>query len=305
MTPFLRPPVTWLDAPAWGIRNACEPDRTHIERLIDSARWRHQHLDWSDALSLLGSEPFLLACERGRPVACLACPPDHPDLTWVRLFALAGGRDLSAAWSSLCAESQRKLREMGVKQVWALATYTWLPPLLAETGFLAAGGVVFLECDGAPTEIPRLSLGRIRPLTPADWPGVLALDQRAFEPAWALSTASLHAAASQAAIATVIDADGRLLGYQISTRSAYGVHLARLAVDPDVQAHGLGACLVADTLTQAGRMGMPRVSVNTQSDNSVSRRLYVRMGFRETGQEFPVFRLDLAQSRAAIEASHA
>jgi len=31
------------------------------------------------------------------------------------------------------------------------------------------------------------------------------------------------------------------------------------------------------------------VSVNTQSDNARARELYVRLGFRETGQLYPVF----------------
>lgn len=286
-----RPDSSRFDPAAWEIRAAGAVDRLQLTRLIDTARWRHQHLDWTDALSLLGQQPFLLAYERARPVACLACPPDLPELTWLRLFALAGGRDLGEAWSALWPAARLQLQEAGVREAWALATYTWLLPLLAETGFRAAGGVVFLESSETPIEPPRAALGKIRTMTRNDWSGVLSLDHRAFEPAWRLSQAGLQAASAQSAMATVIESDGRLLGYQISTSSAFGVHLARLAVEPEVQAHGLGTALVADTLVQAARLGTARISVNTQSENSVSRRLYARMGFRETGQEFPVLRL--------------
>jgi ribosomal protein S18 acetylase RimI-like enzyme len=263
----------------------------HLDRLIDTARWRHQHLDWTDALSLLGQQPFLLAWERSRPIACLACPPDLPRLTWLRLFALSGGRDLGEAWSALWLAASRELQAAGVTEAWALATYTWLIPLLSSAGFQAAGGVVFLEFSGAPPKPRRTAMGKVRSMTEGDWPGVLSLDQRAFEPAWRLSLGGLRAATAQAAIATVIEHDGRLLGYQISTSSAFGLHLARLAVEPEVQARGLGTALVEDTLAQAARLGMARISVNTQSENGVSRRLYARLGFREIGQEFPVFRL--------------
>ena len=68
---------------------------------------------------------------------------------------------------------------------------------------------------------------------------------------------------------------------------------ARLAVDPASQGQGLATALVGDVLREFVRRGQDRLTVNTQEDNGRSRRLYRRLGFRETGDIFPVYQIDL------------
>jgi len=72
-----------------------------------------------------------------------------------------------------------------------------------------------------------------------------------------------------------------------------GAHLARLAVRPSLQSRGLGRALVADLVQQAERHGMYRLTVNTQSDNAASLALYKKTGFRETGERYPVYQLQV------------
>jgi len=131
----------------------------------------------------------------------------------------------------------------------------------------------------------------IRGMLQYDLPAVAAVDAAAFEPLWQNSLPSLERAYPQAVLATVVEADGRVLGYQLSTRNPLGAHLARLAVLPGLQGRGLGRALVADLIQQAEWHGMFHLSVNTQSDNSASLRLYKRIGFRETGERYPVYQI--------------
>jgi ribosomal-protein-alanine N-acetyltransferase len=94
-------------------------------------------------------------------------------------------------------------------------------------------------------------------------------------------------------LATVAEADGQILGYQLSTRNPLGAHLARLAVRPEMQGRGLGRALIADLIQQAERHGMYHLTVNTQSDNLSSLALYKKIGFSETGERYPVYQLQV------------
>jgi ribosomal protein S18 acetylase RimI-like enzyme len=80
-----------------------------------------------------------------------------------------------------------------------------------------------------------------------------------------------------------------IIGYQISTTSAMGGHLARLAVLPAYQGRRIGYALLNDLLRQFVYRGIFRVTVNTQSDNLASLKLYEKAGFERTGERYPVY----------------
>ena len=103
----------------------------------------------------------------------------------------------------------------------------------------------------------------------------------------------LAEAITQASSASLIEDQGEVLGYQITTSSPFGAHLARLAVQPSHQREGLGTALVNDAIESIQQIGLGQLSVNTQEKNTSSRRLYEKLGFRTTGKEFPVFEIQL------------
>jgi len=161
---------------------------------------------------------------------------------------------------------------MGTSRISALATRTWLRPLLEDTGFAPTNEMIFFEWDGGPLDPVRQST--IRDMLPEDLPEVQAVDERAFQSPWQHSQKALEQA---------------LEGYQISTASALGAHLARLAVEPRYQGRGIGRELVLHALTALGRLGLGRMTVNTQADNLPSQRLYQSLGFRETGMRIRLY----------------
>jgi len=118
---------------------------------------------------------------------------------------------------------------------------------------------------------------------------VRQVDASAFKVLWQNSQPSLEMALKQASIATVAEDGTGLLGYQISTTSHMGGHLARLAVLPAYQGRKIGNALVNDLLRQFVRRGIFRVTVNTQADNLISLKLYEKMGFLRTGETYPVY----------------
>jgi ribosomal protein S18 acetylase RimI-like enzyme len=122
-----------------------------------------------------------------------------------------------------------------------------------------------------------------------DLPQVVETDNSAFHPLWQNSLETLQLALSQALFATVAENSHGILGYQITTGHGQRAHLARLAVRPEAQGQGAGRALLSDLFTKVTRDGIIRLSVNTQSDNATSLSLYKKMGFRRTGEEYPVF----------------
>jgi ribosomal-protein-alanine N-acetyltransferase len=244
---------------------------------------------------LLGESPFYVAAEQQHLTGCLACPPDIPEIAWIRLFVAEPGRAIHALWDALWGMAREAAREAGAHVAAALPTSEWMPPLLEGAGFRKVNEVIFLERDSGAAAPAGHSPVSIRTLRASELPSVTEVDHRAFHPLWQLSEHALAMALSQSMLATVAEKDGRIVGYQITTLSSAGAHLARLAVDPPLQRGGIGSLLVADALYQLRRRRLGRVSVNTQADNHVSQRLYTRLGFAPNGQAFPVYTLPLGK----------
>ena len=266
-------------------------DRQAISSLVFYENHAHRHLDWRHPLDWLGSPYFWLMEENGRALAALACPPDPPGIAWVRLFAFGGQVSALEAWSSLWELARGEIARRGGAQVGVIAMQGWMRELLARTEFDRLQSVVMLEWKGRPVLEPSLPTGvSLRPLAESDLPAAEQVDAEAFDPLWHISLDNLRRAFSQAIVATVIESQGRLLGYQLSTGKPLGAHLARLAVRKEAQGFGLGAALVADLLGQMRRRGAALITVNTQNDNHASLAVYRKMGFLRTGEEYPVFR---------------
>lgn len=268
-----------------------------VERLIAHAPWSHIHLDWLDPTNLIDQKPFILASQGNKLVGTLGCPPDLPSATWVRTFVASKGYDVEEVWEVLWAEGLSQLRLMEVGRVAALALEDWFEHLIQKAGFKRTNAVIFYEIEldlGARVSAANGDpIHRLRPIRITDTEAILELDKRAFEPIWQLSADSLAVAMIQATSASLIEDQGKVLGYQITTSSPFGAHLARLAVLPTHQREGLGTALVNNAIESVLETGLGQLSVNTQEKNTSSRKLYKKMGFRTTGKEFPVFELEL------------
>jgi ribosomal protein S18 acetylase RimI-like enzyme len=281
------------------VRPAAEADREAIADLLSTSRWKHQHLDWADALGLIIQQPLLTAFEGSRLIGVMSFPPDQPGVAWLRMFVVARSHSPKTVWDRMWPRATVVAAQASIEELAALDIGGWLHPMLERSGFLRTTEVIFMEWSGSrPPDSPRRIEG-LRRLEEQDLEELASLDRRAFGPIWQHSRKVLSLALKQASLASVVERDGRLIAYQISTASVYGAHLARLAVDPEWQNQGIGADLAIDVLSQLVRQGFTRVSLNTQADNAQSLRLYHRLGFSETGQRFPVFQLRITRPAVA------
>lgn len=275
------------------VRVARQSDQAQIANLLYFEPYVHRHLDWRGPLEWLGVPEYWVVEQSGMVVSALASPIDPEGVAWLRLFANVSTVPLDVSWKMLWETVQTTLRGRELI-VGAITTSEWFSALLAETGFTGKQQIVVLEQRALPFRQQLVPEGvSFRPMTETDLPAVTRVDAAGFAPLWRNSQAALHSGFIQAGFATVALFNGEVVGYQISTRNAFGAHLARLAVLPKLQGRGIGYALVQELLNDTRRAGLFRLTVNTQNDNHSSLALYQKIGFELTGEQYTVFTHEL------------
>jgi ribosomal-protein-alanine N-acetyltransferase len=277
-------------------RPAVPADRNALLALMRYERYVHSHLDWKPAEEWLGSQPYLVA-ERGRRImAAIACPPDPPDTAWIRLFATVGDAPPDAHWDLLWPAAQEALAARQVRLAAALGLEDWFGPLCLRAGFQRTHSVVVLSRHRGPLESqpgPAPDV-HVRQARPADYDSIAATDLAAFTPPWQMSAALMSQAIPLADLITVAEIDHQIVGYQLTTPSNQGAHLARLAVLPAWQGNGIGNALVRHLIDTYNRRNIRELTVNTQDSNTASLSVYRRLGFTPMGLSYPVYQLNIA-----------
>jgi ribosomal protein S18 acetylase RimI-like enzyme len=273
------------------IRRATDQDRQPLANLIHFETHVHRHLDWRPPLDWIHSQPYLVGECQGGVCFALVCPPDPPQVAWIRLFAVAHSISVAQAWQVAWPVALAELSSLHQPEIAAMANEGWFRQVLAQSGFCHSQNIVTLVWHGG-SRLPQPASFAIRLMMVDDLTSVCALDAAAFAPLWRNSAQALAVAFRQAALATVVEAAGDLIGYQISTASAVGGHLARLAVHPAWQGRGVGYALVYDVLRHFSAQGARHISVNTQDNNYASLSLYQKTGFVLTDEAIPVYQLN-------------
>lgn len=275
------------------VRPADLNDHQRLSNLIFFETRSHRHLDWRSPLEWLGDRFFWTVEDGSQLTAALACPEETKGIAWVRLFVHSAAWSAENAWTVLWEAAKADIARAGRARVAAIAQHSWFQKLLEAGGFENRQSIVMLEWTYQPWAAREADGVRIRRMTEADLPDVTAVDGAAFDPLWHNSQETLRRALSQSLFATVIEDAGGIIGYQLTTGAGPRAHLARLAVHPAAQGRGVGKSLLGDLFDRLVQNGQLRLSVNTQSDNHVSLRLYQRMGFLRTGEAYPVYTFDV------------
>ncbi len=278
------------------VRPAEAKDRPQLTNILHFETYVHRHLDWRPPLDWLGHAPFLVIEDANRVKAAIACPPDPPDVAWIRLFATTNSTTSMQAWELFWPQIQTHFAKHNQNiYLAAIPLQNWFEKLLQDCDFSHSHDVVMQICEDTKKDIPTPSkAASIRPMVAADIKEVAEVDAASFDTLWHNSLDALQLAFTQAAIASVAEQDGHIVGYQISTPSPVGVHLARLAVLPRAQGQGIGYAIVADLLKNFPGSREQSVSVNTQHDNKASLALYEKAGFKRTGETYPIYQLQLS-----------
>lgn len=249
----------------------------------------HRHLDWLSPLEWVGQQPLLAVRQNNRLVAAISCPPDPPQVAWIRLFVVSSKITPERAWNMLWHETRQRFNAAPPVLAAAMPLNQWFRKLLETSGFDQTEQVVGLLWRHGDMSKARKTGVDIRDMTPGDLDIIARMDQAAFVPLWQNSRMALASAFSQSAVATVAEISHQVVGYQISTAASQSGHMARLAVLPSHQGKGIGYALVRDALERFTSRGVSTVTVNTQGHNLSSLAVYRKAGFEISGETFPVY----------------
>jgi ribosomal-protein-alanine N-acetyltransferase len=125
----------------------------------------------------------------------------------------------------------------------------------------------------------------LRPMTTADLPGVLVLEDELFgDEAW---SAEMLAGELEQQPASrhylVAEEDGAIAGYGGLLAAGTQADVVTLAVAGRRWGQGLGSVLLEALLAEAARRGATEVFLEVRTDNDRAQQLYRRYGFRQIG----------------------
>lgn len=267
-------------------------DYQDIRILMQESYYMHRHLDWRHPLDILGQQPYwVIEDNRGEIVAALACPPYPPGTAWINFFAVNSLTRPERVWSLLLENALKNCPFPGIQTLAVLPTQPWFIRFLPDHQFSHSQDVIMLEWDD---KLPADKNSEeqhsfIRSMEQADLSAVLTLDNQSFSSLWQLSGDSLKAAYQDSVYAKVFVQEGCVTGYLIANLTHLGGHISRLAVSRPRRTTGIGSCLVRDALSHFLKIGINKVTVNTQDNNEASLALYRAANFRLTGEKVPVF----------------
>jgi ribosomal protein S18 acetylase RimI-like enzyme len=284
------------------VRGATQADADGVMRLLRLGVYVHVHIDWRPPGEWLGTPGFVV-CEKapkgynkrgererasGEFAGCLAIGAEPLPAAWVRVAAVDSNDGLEQT-QAMFAGILERLDPAITEIAWFLTDY-WPLLWLEQLGFEPVNEVIAFRKDdlaippySAPADL------QLRPVLLEELPALAAIEAAAFEPRWRHSARDLSRAWRQSISFDVALIDGRPVAFQLSTGSGNMAHLSRMTVHPDYQGRGIGGALLARAIDGYWLQNLRNVSLNTQSDNLASQRLYERFGFRPTGYTYPVW----------------
>jgi len=186
------------------------------------------------------------------------------------------------------------LRQRNVAQLAWLLMESWPRTWLEEMGvFLVNEIETYVQEETAVPPITPNPHLQIRPVQADDLDALACLEAAAYEPLWQHSAHALQLAQPQSFSFDVALLSNEIAGFQLSSRTDAGVHLARLTVNPVYQGYGVGSALLLQALSGYHQRGLHTISLNTQIDNRSSQALYKKFGFRASGVRLPVWLKEL------------
>ena len=246
--------------------------------------WWEEHL----------ADDLFIVIERDRAVAgVLFAWPDESPVAWVRLAALDDELDADQ-WLDLALPSVLDgLRRLGTQKLAWMDYDGWAEPYLEARGFKQLTHVITLaKFDRALPQANATDV-YVRPAADADIPTVASVDRAAFTPHWWYSELTLLRRAAISSYFVVAEVADRVVGYAEGDLRLPVAHLNRIAVLPAYQSRNIGTLLLCDALRAFWKFGAKQISLNTQTDNQYSQRLYRRFEFEPTGDRVTVWELAL------------
>jgi len=270
----------------WLVRQASRADEGWLKRLMADAQRVVLQFSESSLGNYLPQEPFLLAEDAGQIKGFLAWAVRLPQQGSLAAAGLADEVDVSFWLDHLLPPCVAHLRQGGVMDLSYTGSAAWLLDPLQERGFRLISHIATFEKIGWSIPMAGNQDVMVRPVKPADYGALVALDAPSFHPRWRNSMESLRRWRESLPYFVVATAADTVVGYcYCSTGKPGRGHLIRLAVHPAWWGQGIGTRLMAEAILYFQRAGARHITLNSQEENERAQRLYQNFGFRLVGRE--------------------
>jgi ribosomal-protein-alanine N-acetyltransferase len=122
---------------------------------------------------------------------------------------------------------------------------------------------------------------RVRRLTYADLPQVVAIERRAFPTPWSLAMFVLELSKPGGVCLAATGPEDELTGYLICSRYDVVWHVMNVSVDPDHRRRGIAGSLLRSLLDRLGEDA--RLTLEVRTSNAGALALYEGFGFFSAG----------------------
>jgi [ribosomal protein S18]-alanine N-acetyltransferase len=253
----------------------CRFDQRELERILASL----------PAVGIFSAPPGPLGRFTGGTLhAFLLVNQLAPPSAWIGSFGVPDGeaRHYQAHLARLLPALEAEVAQRGAQRLYYSGGDTdndWLAPSLKEHGFALV--TLLRSYDKVGFHIPSHGAQdvRVRPFTPADLDGVLAVEELAFDQLWRYDAPGFLDIAREYPYFVVAEDDAGVAGYQFNALDQTTGYLVRIAVHSRAWGRGVGARLLAGAVEYFARAGVTRILLNTQEDNTRAHRLYEWFGF--------------------------
>lgn len=267
------------------VRNATPSDARAIKQLMEHNWAVHTRLMPPEIESRLRDCIALVAEDEIAVRAFALVEPQPPEAGLVLTLAIHDNSLIADVLDVLIPAIETAVRAQKLKFIMQIGPAQWLTGLLPQYGFFSESKIVTFEWkrQPLPTVTPHPEL-KIISAHLAHLPALLALDKLVFGPTWRKPRHSFREALGHAASFNVGVIDGEIIAYEWCDLFGEHGHLTRLATHPRFQGQGIGAQMLHQAMTTLLEHGAHTITLNTQTDNLPSQRLYRRFGFTETPQ---------------------
>jgi [ribosomal protein S18]-alanine N-acetyltransferase len=266
-------------------------DLDELTDFISRSQVSNRHLDWQKTINWLGYQPILKCYIKDELISLLVCPVTDHDFIWVRSFCASYPSVAERSWPVLLENVENILRDAGIQRMYSISLTSWYEELLRQGGFSSEDRIITLQRENPmmlPHEISPAM--QIREFLTDDINQVINVDHLAFPPLWQICKEDfVQALAVSQNKSVVLNTNGDIIGYQISSNIFDSGHIARIAVHPDYQRKGIASILLENLLSRFLSLGVHEITVNTSSDNSTAINLYLHNGFSYTQNNYPIY----------------
>lgn len=225
-------------------------------------------------------------------------------VAWLRWCAVADGTSASPMVPRMIDTVHGALARAGLTDAYAIVhPQDWLLTYLQDAGYHTIDRMLTFEIS--PDRLAGQPVARdltIHNAMARDLSVIEEMDARCFAPAWRYPPATMQPAFNACRVFTLAHWRNAPVGYCCALLNGDHGHVVRLAVEEAHRHAGIGAALLAHAVHALAAQGASSISLNTQGANTLSQRLYLRMGFSELIERPMVLHKSLVMPASGVSA---